>query len=92
MKPDLHEPGPAAARRRRREDDARAYARLLLSDIRLYNEEDVILGRMNADISRRLGAQIERARALYRRRFQDEAPFDREIVSTLAGGDRHRLG
>ena len=92
MKPELWHPAPSNSPRLRRDEDEAAYARLLVSDIRLYNEEDVILGRRQGDLARRLGAAIERARDQYRRRFQDEEPFDRELVAILAGGDPSRLG
>jgi hypothetical protein len=92
LKPELWHPAPSNSPRLRRDEDAGGYARLLVSDIRLYHEEDVILGRRQGDLARRLGGAIERARELYRRRFQDEGPFDRELVAILAGGDPTRLG
>ena len=73
-------------------DEARRYARLLVSDIRLYHEEEVIVGRAAADLRTRLAGPIDSARAAYLRRFGDESAFDHELVRILAGGDAHRLG
>lgn len=55
--------------RRRRE--ARRFARLVATDIRLYNEEAVMLGRQNRDLSQRLGDQLDRGRDTFSRRFAD---------------------
>lgn len=90
--PEVGREGFLHSRESQRAEEARGYARLLVSDIRLYHEEDVILGRAAADLSRRLAVAIDSARAAYRRRFEDEAPFDRELVRILAGGDPRRLG
>ena len=92
MKPDIWKPDPSGLRRPRRGDEARDYARLLASDIRLFHEEDVILGRLHGDISMRLSGPIAVARERYLRRFADETLFDGEIVRILAGGAPGRLG
>jgi hypothetical protein len=82
---------------KREEESARRYARLLISEIKLYNEPAVEQGREHRDLLRRLGAEIERARRLY----EDKIPagvrqradcFDQEVVRTLAGGDPGLLG
>ena len=87
-RPDRVLPSPGS----HRAGEARRYARLLVSDIRLYHEEEVILGRAASDLYRRLSAAIESARRVYHRRFEDGHFFDREIVRILAGGDSRRLG
>jgi len=79
------------------EDAARRYARLLLSEVKLYNEAAVGRGREAGDLLQRLSGEIARARALYESRVpssldaRDEC-FDGELVRTLAGGDASKLG
>lgn len=89
--PALQDEVPRAGSARRTED-AHRFARLLVSNIRLYHEEDVILGRVSSDIRERLEEAISSARGVYRRRFDDERIFDSEVVRILAGGDARRLG
>jgi hypothetical protein len=81
------------------EDDqsARRFARLLVSEIKLYNESAVRIGRDRRDLSRRLGTEIERARRLYEERVPATVParatyFDDELVKILADGDPALLG
>lgn len=76
----------------RRATDAQMYARLLVSDIRLYHEEEVILGRATYDLRERLGDSIAAARATFLRRFDDDRVFESAIVLILAGGDPRKLG
>lgn len=52
-------------------EEARRFARLIATDILLYNEETVIMGRKHRDLGRRLGDQIERGRETFLRRFPD---------------------
>ena len=79
------------------EHGARRYARLLVSEIRLYNEAAVRVGREKRDLSRRLDPEIERARRLYDERVPASVPardacFQQELVETLADGDPALLG
>jgi hypothetical protein len=79
------------------EGSARRYARLLVSEIKLYNEAAVRDGRAQRDLSRRLAGEIERARRLYEERVASTVPgrsqyFHQELVQTLAGGDPSLLG
>src|SRR6185295_14756278 len=76
------------------EHGARRYARLLLSEIKLYNEPAVRLGRQQRDLLQRLKPEIDRARTLYEERIAGSAAgyFDQELVQTLAGGDPALLG
>jgi hypothetical protein len=81
----------------REEESARRHARLLISEIKLYNQEAVELGRRDGNLLARLGSEIERARRLYEEKIpaavrQRVECFDEEIVRTLAGGDRALLG
>src|SRR5690606_271929 len=79
------------------EQAARRYARLLVSEIKLYNEAAVREGREKRDLGRRLASDIERARRLYEERISSTVPgrsqyFQQELVQTLAGGDPSLLG
>jgi hypothetical protein len=79
------------------EDAARRYARLLLSEIRMYNEPVVDAGRRSRDLLSRLSGEIARARALYEARVPASVAaradyFDQELVRTLADGDSSLLG
>ena len=79
------------------EDAARRYARLLLSEIRMYNEPLVEAGRRSRDLLSRLGGEIDRARQLYEARIPASVSarsiyFEQELVRTLADGDRSLLG
>jgi flagellar biosynthesis/type III secretory pathway protein FliH len=74
------------------EQSARRYARLLVSEIKLYHEPDVIAGRRERDLGMRLGGEIARARVLYEQRVPAHVrgPVDHfhdELVRTLADGD-----
>lgn len=73
-------------------EEARRFARLVATDIRLYHEEDVVLGRRERDLARRLRDELERGRETFQRRFPDlgEAGLSllREAyIHVLAGGD-----
>jgi hypothetical protein len=78
------------------EQGARRYAKLLVSEIKLYNESAVRLGREHRDIYERLRPEIERARRLFEERVPEVAGrqthFDDELVQTLADGDASLLG
>jgi hypothetical protein len=79
------------------EDAARRYARLLFSEIRMYNEPLIDEGRRSRDLLARLGGEINRARQLYEARVPSSVlaradVFDQELVRTLADGDRTLLG
>jgi hypothetical protein len=71
---------------------ARRYAKLLVSEIKLYHENDVVAGRRDRDLGTRLGGEIARARVLYDQRVpphvrQRADYFREELVRTLADGD-----
>jgi hypothetical protein len=90
-------PGPLEQSGTGVEEDARRYARLLLSEIRMYNEPLVEAGRRSRDLLSRLGGEIERARQLYEARIPETVSarsiyFEQELVRTLADGDRSLLG
>jgi hypothetical protein len=78
-------------------EDAKRFARLVVSEIKLYNEAKVNEGRRQKDIYERLKEDIERGRQLYTDRVA--APvrdatnyFYDELVRILAGGDASALG
>jgi hypothetical protein len=75
-----------------RREEARRYARLVATDIRLYNEEAVVVGRRERDLARRLSEQFQRGRDAFSHRFPDLGPdgmrlLDDAYVQVLAGGD-----
>ena len=81
----------------KRHDEARRFARLLVSEIKLYNEPKVDLGRRNKDLYERLKEDIDRSRQMYDERISDEVRkssnyFYDELVRILADGDAGALG
>ena len=78
-------------------EDAKRFARLVVSEIKLYNEAKVNDGRRNKDIYERLKEDIERGRQMYSDRVvpavRDSTNyFYDELVRILAGGDASALG
>ena len=78
-------------------EDARRFARLLVSELLLYNEDLVILGRKQRDIYSPLRDEIDRSRLAYDQRVPRSVSaavdyFREEMVRTLAGGDAAVLG
>jgi hypothetical protein len=75
-----------------RQEEARRFARLIATDIRLYNEEAVVVGRRERDLARRLEEQLKRGRDTFTHRFPDLGAdgmklIDDAYVQVLAGGD-----
>jgi hypothetical protein len=82
---------------RRLHNDARRFARLLISEIKLYNEQKVAEGRIEHDLYDRLREYIDRSREMYDKRVKAEVAsrydyFHGELVNTLAEGDESKLG
>ncbi len=82
---------------RRLHNDARRFARLLISEIKLYNEQKVAEGRTEHDLYDRLREYIDRSREMYDKRVKAEVAarydyFHGELVNTLAEGDVSKLG
>ena len=82
---------------RRLHNDARRFARLLVSEIKLYNENKVAEGRAENDLYARLREYIDRSRDMYDKRVKPEVAqrydyFHHELVNTLAEGDAGKLG
>ncbi|MFP3939910.1 MAG: hypothetical protein ACLF0P_06360 [Thermoanaerobaculia bacterium] len=102
---DVEGPGWAfsATRQEVAEDDeaaheeARRLARLLVSEIQLYNQDAVEEGRRNRDIYERLKDDIDRSRELYDERVDSAVRdstdyFYQELVRQLGAGDAKALG
>jgi hypothetical protein len=96
-------PAPAAApaalspENQKAHEDAKRFARLVVSEIKLYNETKVNEGRRAKDLYERLKEDVERGRQMYMDRVA--APirettnyFYDELVRILAGGDPSALG
>jgi len=71
---------------------ARRYARLLVSEIKLYHGPQVAEGRRERDLATRLGGEIARVRTLYEQRVPAEVRRNtdyvhEELIRTLADGD-----
>jgi len=78
-------------------EEARRLARLLVSEIKLYNEEQVEEGRRNRDVYERLKEDIDRSRQMYDERVDPKILrstdyFYQELVRILAAGDSRTLG
>ncbi len=78
-------------------EEARRLARLLVSEIKLYNEEQVDEGRRNRDVYERLKDDIDRSRQMYEERVEPRVLastdyFYQELVRILAAGDPKALG
>ncbi|MEM9592891.1 MAG: hypothetical protein AAGD06_01420, partial [Acidobacteriota bacterium] len=78
-------------------EEARRLARLLVSEIKLYNEEIIEEGRRRGNIYERLKDDIDRSRQMYEERIDPrladkEDYFYQELVQRLAGGDEKLLG
>ncbi len=81
----------------KRHDEARRFARLLVSEIKLYNEGKVEQGRKNKDLYERLKEDIDRSRQMYDERIAEDVRkgsnyFYEELVRILADGDAGVLG
>lgn len=81
----------------RQYNDARRFARLLVSEIKLYNEDSVTEGRIEKDLYRRLQKDIDRSREMFDKRVPRSLGlkidyFHEELVRILAEGDSAKLG
>jgi hypothetical protein len=77
--------------------DAIRFARLLVSEIELYNKSKVADGRKNQDLYKRLKSDIDRSRQTFEKRFGKALSkqfdyFHEELVKTLAANDSALLG
>ncbi len=81
----------------RAHNDARRFARLLVSEIKLYNEHKVSEGRRSHDLYERLKEDIDRSRQMYEKRVSASVSskfdyFYDELLHTLGEGDAAKLG
>jgi len=77
--------------------DAKRFARLLVSEIKLYNQNHVIEGRQHKDLYLRLKRDVDKSREMYQRRVSPEVTqkidyFHDEIVRILGDNDPSTLG
>jgi len=77
--------------------DAKRFAKLLVSEVELYNKAKVADGRKNSDLYKRLKSDIDRSRQTYEKRFgktigKQHDYFHDELVKTLAGSESALLG
>ena len=94
---DADLPVEVSEEERRFHNDARRFARLLVSEIKLYNEQKVRDGREHGDLYERLREEIDRSRQMYDKRADPRVTgrydyFHHELVTTLAEGNADKLG
>jgi hypothetical protein len=76
---------------------AQRFARLLVDEIKLYNQAKVAEGRKNQDLYDRLKEAIEKSRATYQKRYGNTVAasgnyFQHEIIRSLAEDDLSIMG
>ncbi len=76
---------------------AQRFARLLVDEIKLYNQAKVNEGRRNRDLYDRLKEDIEKSRATFQKRYGNTAAasgdyFQKEVVRSLAEDDLSVMG
>ena len=76
---------------------AHRFARLLVDEIKLYNQVKVSEGRKNKDLYDRLKEDIEKSRITYQKRYGNTAAggadyFSQELVRSLAEDDTSIMG
>lgn len=89
-------PAPTESEQRAH-NDARRFARLLVSEIKLYNAAKVSEGRKNFNLYTLLREEIDRSRKVYDKRVSPAVAtkfdyFYDELLQTLAEGDTAKLG
>lgn len=98
MKPPAPPAAPAMSpEEAKAHEDAKRFARLIVSEIKLYNEAKVTEGRKAKDLHSRLKEDIERGRQMYHDRISpglrnNTNYFHDELIRLLAGGDASALG
>ncbi len=75
----------------------RRFAKLLVEEIKLYNQPKVEEGRQNKDLYDRLKVDIEKSRATYDKRYAESAVasadyFTQELIRILADNDVSLMG
>jgi hypothetical protein len=77
-------------------NDAKRLARVLISDILIYNEAKVVTGRKNKNLYGLLKEDIDRSKQLYEQKVSPKVAsvsnyFFEEMINTLAQGDASAL-
>ena len=94
-------PAPAPAAAGQEEDElhkkARRFAKLLVEEIKLYNQPRVEEGRQHKDLYDRLKVDIEKSRSTYDKRYAESAVasanyFTQELIRILADNDASLMG
>jgi hypothetical protein len=77
-------------------EKARRFAKLLVDEIKLYNQAKVSEGRARGDLYRRLREDIEKSRGAYQKRYgesvKDVDYFTQEVIRILADNDPMVMG
>lgn len=89
--------GPAGSEEAELHRKARRFAKLLVEEIKLYNQPRVVEGKLNRDLYERLKQDIEKSRATYDKRYSDTPVasadyFNQELIRILADDDVSLLG
>ncbi|HUS19935.1 MAG TPA: GAF domain-containing protein [Terriglobales bacterium] len=76
---------------------AKRFAKLLVDEIKLYNQAKVTEGRQNKDLYQRLKEDIDKSRNTYEKRYGSTAAasagyFNAEVIRILADNDESNLG
>jgi hypothetical protein len=76
---------------------ARRFAKLLVEEIKLYNQPKVDEGKQHKDLYSRLKVDIEKSRATYDKRYAESAVassdyFTQELIRILADNDVALMG
>jgi hypothetical protein len=76
---------------------AQRFARLLVDEIKLYNQAKMMEGRKNKDLYDRLKEDIDKSRSTYQKRYGNTAAasgdyFNQEVIRSLAEDDVSLLG
>ncbi len=77
--------------------EARRFARLLVTEIKLYNEDAVAEGRESSDLYSRLQADIDRSREMYEKRAHPQIQekidyFHEQLIALLAQEEPSSMG
>jgi hypothetical protein len=88
---------PSEEENRQKHDEAKRFARLLILEIKLYNEDKVMEGRKNKNLYSLLKEEIDRSREVFNERIDPSirgqtSYFQDELVNILGGGDQRALG
>jgi hypothetical protein len=90
-------PAPAASDEDELHKKARRFAKLLVEEIKLYNQPRVEEGRQHKDLYDRLKVDIEKSRSTYDKRYAESAVasanyFTQELIRILADNDVTLMG